>query len=566
MILILLSWIYILFITINLGLGTDKILRLKNSNFVILSILGLFTTTILASIWAIFGRINIEFHIFLLILNIGIFLRLKNEIKVIYISFFKELQSLEKFLKTTLAIIALLILAQCASTPYIIDNESYYIQTIKWINEYGFVKGIANLHLFLAQTSGWHITQSAFNFSFLYDKFNDLSGFCLLLGNIYAILHLNSYFKNKEKNYLIIGLLPLANLFFFSFISSPSPDLPIYILSLIIFFNFLNSYKNLNIETFNTISILILFAIYIKTTAIALILIVLLLFVKHHKFLMPKTIKPISIGLLVLFLFLIKNTIISGYPIFPITSNIFHFDFQIPASMAHFYYDETKRAAFSITQNEFDNMSLFEIFKTWISRPALHGFFNKLIVLLVIITPFFIYKFFNKKAFWVLYGIFIFQIIVLLSSSPQYRFFMNFILLFLFLIASLILNNQKRIILSLYITLLILAFIVIIPINLKAFTTNTFLTSNSTFSINNIVFPYKNSKFDTNYTPIINGNLQYNSPVDNSFFWGTGDGAIPCVNREQINYFETYYKVKPQMRTTNLKDGFYAKNISNESN
>ncbi|KIA98840.1 hypothetical protein OA93_08120 [Flavobacterium sp. KMS] len=566
MILILLSWIYILFTTINLGLGTDKILRLKNSNFIILSILGLFTATILASIWAIFDRINIEFHLFLLIANIGICLKLKNEIKVIYTSFFKELRSLDRSLKIALISITLLILAQCASIPYIIDNESYYIQTIKWINEYGFVKGLANLHLFLAQTSGWHITQSAFNFSFLYDKFNDLSGFCLLLGNIYAILHLNSYFKNKGINYLIIGLLPLANLFFFSFISSPSPDLPIYILSLIIFFSFLSSYKNLNIGTFNTVFILVVFAIYIKTTAIALILIPLLLFIKHYKILIPRIAKPLSIGILVFSLFLIKNTIISGYPLFPITLNIFHFDFQIPVSMVHFYYDETKRAAFSITQNEFDTMSVFEIFKTWISRPALHGLFNKLIVLLLIIMPFFIFKFFNKKTFWVLYGVFVFQIILLLLSSPQYRFFMNFILLFSFLMASLILNNRNRIILVLYISLSILAFIVIFPINLKVFTTNTFLTSNSTFSISNIVYPYKNSKFDTEYKPIINGNLRYNSPVDNSFFWGTGDGAIPCVNKEQIKYFEAYYKIKPQMRTTNLKDGFYAKNISNESN
>ncbi|WP_232067418.1 hypothetical protein, partial [Flavobacterium bizetiae] len=69
MILIVISWIYILFTTINLGFLTDKIVKLKNQNFVITSILGLFSVTLLASIWAIFGRINIEFHIFLLLLN-----------------------------------------------------------------------------------------------------------------------------------------------------------------------------------------------------------------------------------------------------------------------------------------------------------------------------------------------------------------------------------------------------------------------------------------------------------------------------------------------------------------
>ena len=158
MILILLSWIYIVFSTINIGFYTNKKLKLKNSNFVIFSILGLFTTTVFASIWAVFGRINIEFHLIFLILNIGIYLRFKNEIQILYKSFFLELKALTLSLKIALLFIFILILAQCASIPYIIDNESYYIQTIKWINEYGLVKGVANLHLFLGQTSGWHIT------------------------------------------------------------------------------------------------------------------------------------------------------------------------------------------------------------------------------------------------------------------------------------------------------------------------------------------------------------------------------------------------------------------------
>lgn len=167
MILILISWIYILFTTINLGFGFDKILGLKNNNFVITSILGLFSTTIIASVWAIFGRINIEFHVFLLLLNVILLLRFRTAIIETYKSFLLEINDLQNILKIFLTLISFLIIAQCASIPYVIDNESYYIQTIKWLNEYGFVKGLVNLHLFYGQMSGWHIVQSAFNFSFI---------------------------------------------------------------------------------------------------------------------------------------------------------------------------------------------------------------------------------------------------------------------------------------------------------------------------------------------------------------------------------------------------------------
>ncbi|WP_134140880.1 LIC_10190 family membrane protein [Flavobacterium sp. S87F.05.LMB.W.Kidney.N] len=238
MVLIIISWIYILVTTINLGVSFDKLMNLSNKNFVITSILGLFSTTILASIWAIFGRINIEFHIFLILLNIFSFLKFQNSIIDLYKTSLLELQQLPKRLKIVLCIISVLIILQCASIPFVIDNESYYIQTIKWLNEYGFVKGLSNLHLFYGQTSGWHITQSVFNFSFLYKNFNDLSGFCLLLGNVFAIQKLNEYSKNDNKNYLLVGLLPLFNIFFFQFISAPSPDIPVYIFSFIFFFYF----------------------------------------------------------------------------------------------------------------------------------------------------------------------------------------------------------------------------------------------------------------------------------------------------------------------------------------
>ena len=72
MLLIILSWVYIVFTTINLGFGVDKLFKLQNKDFVVTSVLGLFATTILASFWAIFGRINIEFHYLLLTLNLKI--------------------------------------------------------------------------------------------------------------------------------------------------------------------------------------------------------------------------------------------------------------------------------------------------------------------------------------------------------------------------------------------------------------------------------------------------------------------------------------------------------------
>ncbi|WP_281631966.1 LIC_10190 family membrane protein [Flavobacterium luteolum] len=562
MILIAISWIYILFTTINLGFGLDKILNLNTKNFVITSILGLFSATILASIWAIFGRINIEFHIVLLLLNVFLLLKFYNQIINVYKSFLLELQQLQKSLQIILTVISVLIILQCSSIPFVIDNESYYIQTIKWLNEYGFVKGLVNLHLFYGQTSGWHITQSVFSFSFLYKNFNDLSGFCLLLGNVFSIQKLNEYNKNDNKNYLLVGLLPLFNIFFFQFISAPSPDIPVYVFSFILFFYFLENFKNTNSETFNLILILVLFLLYIKNTTLTFAVIPIILLGYHFSSLSKKLLKPAMLTILIAALFIIKNMIICGSPIFPSKINSFTADYAIPNVIQDFYYDQVKYYGFFVSAAQYNKMTLAELFLHWLSMPKLHGLFNKISVFLILIVPFFIYKYQNKKALWILYFVMVLQLLLLGLTSPQYRFFMNFILFFSLFCFTCIFYGKNTIkyflIASLFPTCIVLFF----SVNLNGFSSHKFMLKISNFSIKNIFFPYQNSKSNTTFESIQLGNLKYNSPVKNNFFWANGNGGLPCVDKQQLDYFEKYYHIIPQMRTNNLKDGFYAKDLT----
>lgn len=560
MLLIIVSWIYILFTTINLGIVFDKIIRLKNTDFIITSILGLFSATLLASFWAIFGRINVEFHIVLLVLNLAALALYKKDIYSAYTNFLNALKTLNTFLKYYLIVISILIVAQCSSIPYVIDNESYYIQTIKWINEYGFVKGLVNLHFFLGQVSGWHITQSVFDFSFLYKNFNDLSGFCLLLGNVFAIQKLNIFFENNEKKYLIIGLFPLFNLFFFQFISAPSPDIPVYVFTFIILFYYLDNFKRMTSEIFNLLVTLILFTCYIKNTSITFVLIPLLLLVSNYKILSKDLLKPTVISILVLALFVIKNMIICGSIVFPSKLfNSLNMDYSIPDSIEQFYYDQLKYYGYFIDLNQYNSMSVQELFLRWLSLPKLNGFFNKVIILLVVFIPILIYKFQNKKAYWALYSLMVIQLILLFATSPQYRFFMNFILFFSLFCLALLIRRKKTIYFLLQFSLFVTIAVVFFPINLNRFSNYKFMMEISNFSSDNIIFPNKNTKYDTPFESIKNGNLIYHSPVKNDFFWASGDGDLPTVNKTQIEYFEKYFHITPQLRTQNLKDGFYAK-------
>lgn len=148
MVLILLSWLYIFFTSLTLGIGFSKLFQIKSHNLVITPILGLFGVTLLASFWAILGPISIAFHLFLLGSTIALGYHFKSNLIGIVKNGFEQFSSFSLWLKVLLGMNSLLILAQSAALPFVVDNETYYLQTIKWLNEYGLVPGLANLHLF----------------------------------------------------------------------------------------------------------------------------------------------------------------------------------------------------------------------------------------------------------------------------------------------------------------------------------------------------------------------------------------------------------------------------------
>ena len=564
MLLILLSWLYILTVSTIIGVTINRVLQLQKQDNVITIIFGFFGVTILASIWAIPFAINGLFHAFLL--SITIFLSYLNFKRIIV--FWQQLKAilfeLSAFFKILLAAISILILAQSASPPFIIDNESYYIQTIKWLNEFGFVNGLVNLHVFLGQTSGWHILQSAFNFSFIYNRFNDLSALALLLGNVYAVFRLNDYISKKEssKSNLIFGLFPLANVVFFQFISAPSPDIAIYVLSFILLHQFILCYTSYTKQAFFTIVMFSIFMAFIKLTALPFCLFALILYKRYFIFTRSTTSIIVLFGSLTLLLFAIKNLIITGNLIFPLQGiESLKTSWSLPENIETYFANYTKPYAYHLTAETFESASYFTRLKSWLLAPNLHGIFNIFMILLLVVIPFVILKSKNKKGLFIIYTVAVITMIFLFFTSPQYRFFFPFILCFSLLLASKILIHKKSIQIVLVLCVILAAIPLFFKINNQQLSTNKQLAVSSTFSSEYLITPYKNSKYSEEYKTLQLENTSINTPTSVDFFWGTGNVPLPALNQEQLEFFKTHFNVIPQQRSENLKDGFIGKEI-----
>lgn len=557
MLLIFLTWLLLPLFFIPSGIAVKSIFKIETTGVFIPIFLGLFIQCFLLTCCSFFFKIGFTVFIINFFIQISIFIWKTKEIKQSVNKTITDLNSLSTISKFTILTVIFFSLIKCAQFPFIIDNESYYLQTIKWINEYGFVKGLGNLHIFIAQSSPFHVLQAGFNFNFLTDRINDLNGFILVLSSGYYIIEFEKkHILNKKIHW--IGLIVIFNILFFQFINAPSPDLLIILLSQVIFYIYLE--KENNLSNFKIIIILFLFLFFIKITIAPIGLLILFILAIDKK----RIWFFVSFSIVITMVLILKNIIITGYPFFPFNFSAVNVDWRIPESLLNFISDTTKKAGY-FKGNFIKNPTLFTKLSSWFQLGGINRLFNNGILLLFVLVPF-TREFKLNIKYKRLYFILIIHFIILLFTSPQFRFFLpEFVFLFV-LFLQFIINYFKisfQIIRLLLLTAILFPLLLVEFVNYKIFTQNKLHQTKSDYQWSQIFIPEKNSKYSKiKFEKIKDGNLGYNSPKENFFFYGTGIGDLPCVNKVQIDYFKKRYFILPQQRTSDLNDGFYSKNIT----
>ncbi|HXB29165.1 MAG TPA: hypothetical protein VNW49_05065 [Puia sp.] len=216
------------------------------------------------------------------------------------------------------------------------DTASYHIQMVKWIQEFGSVPGIANLHMRFGFNSSWFSSIGLLSYPFpglnTYITLNGLLcvWFCyFLLEKTFAFSKAGVSGKplNQEVGTLILLVLSLFN---WSIIrgsaSSANYD---FISTCCIAVLFINLYNNQNKAPIEWL----IWPVYLFTVRIMNFPLLILSMVYIFHFLKPVPIKRL---LLILFFggfiivpFLIRNIILSGYLFFPVYQlDFFSFDWK----------------------------------------------------------------------------------------------------------------------------------------------------------------------------------------------------------------------------------------------
>lgn len=309
---------------------------------------GILGTTFYAQAFSIFYRVYIEANIVLIVLLVVYALWQQKYIgrtilrwKAAYAFMGKW-----KYLLHAIIYLAIIAFALCSSGPAkLVDTDWYHAQTIRWIEEFGCVKGNANLFYNLGFNNAQHYYDALFSMKcFLGQSLRGTGGFFGLIIFIHGILRLCHFKKDSHHIADVLAVWEVAySIIVTAFFADPYVDTLPNVLVLFIMTEWiaLLEEKKEDTDWFGFYCLMAVFATICKTSVA---MIVLLTAYPVYLLIKQKKAKQIPVYLGVGFVsalpYLITNVLTSGYAIFLLSSvDIFNVPWKVDKEVVKYCVD-----------------------------------------------------------------------------------------------------------------------------------------------------------------------------------------------------------------------------------
>lgn len=340
---------------------TNKKNEIPQSSFCLIT--GLIFLTLTAQWLVLFfpltGHIKISLGILLFVSVIFLWKKFCQAVGRLY----KEVNDLSFLSKLLLILLWLIILMINAGPTLMDDTDSYHIQMVKWIQEYGTVPGLANLHERFGFNSSWFSSIALFSFSPA-----TAGGFTVLNGvvSLWFCFYLLSACSRQIKQGSHPAALSCVAFLAFSVLLWPlirgnaataNYD---FITTIVVVLLFMDRFLAREPQPIPGVEWL-LWPVYLFTVRIinfpVLLLSLFSLFFLLRKKNIGEYIFPIFCGMLLMIAFLARNILLSGYPFYPATYFSFYpadwkADPALMEQLVHFikYYGRVSTAYQNISQ------------------------------------------------------------------------------------------------------------------------------------------------------------------------------------------------------------------------
>lgn len=318
-------------------IGRTKGLRCRFLSSYILAGIGF--VTFLSELLSLFMKVGLVANIILIVLSL-LWIVLFRKDYVYILSRVKE-----EISPTRIIVIGILFLlfAYGSSHGFMhYDSDLYHAQSIRWIEEYGVVKGLGNLHTRLAYNSASFCLTALYSMSFLNGQsYHVCAGF---LAFIIAVLCMGLFKKESIKVFKLSNIVRVVAIYYiltiFDEMVSPASDYFMVLMT----FGIMILYMEL-IEGHETDALpyafLVLLCLVVISIKVSGALVILLSAYPIYLFIKAKdtgsVIKFSILGIVTVVPFLIRNVILSGYLLYPFPSiDIFDFEYKMPSWVAEF--------------------------------------------------------------------------------------------------------------------------------------------------------------------------------------------------------------------------------------
>lgn len=406
MITVMLIWLYVIITTYLVGYSFLKMMSswpgmatLKNGivkkykthfreSYIVT---GIVVVTVFSEIFSIFQGVGLKANIILILYCVVSAVYYREEL-------LEDLQDMHHVLSSNLDGIfyILIFLLMAYGTSHGImhyDSDLYHAQAIHWIEDYGIVKGLGNLHVRLAYNSASFALSALYSMAFFGGQsYHVMAGFfalllawqCLDIKNVVRRGHIVlSDFARVAAIYYLFTI--------YDEMVAPASD---YFLQTMVFYtiiHWLDMYvrHEKSYVPYIQLTMLGVYAVTIKLSAAPMVLLAIIpIYMLFHDRTKEKM-KAFGISiLLVLFIvlpFLTRNVIISGWVLYPVTIlDFFGFDWEIPKGVAEF--DALEIKTFGRGYNDVTNyghVTMKEWVPHWFSSLSM---MNKAMVVLALVA------------------------------------------------------------------------------------------------------------------------------------------------------------------------------------
>lgn len=349
MVMVLINWLYIAVTSFLAGYGIlglfANLFDYKIKHGIAYFWAGLAFVTVYAQFYSLFEGVSTTANILLCVICLGSGLLHKKSMGVY---FGEQIQGFrtEKW-RVPVMFFLILLFAYGTSRGYMhFDTSLYHAQSIRWIEEYGIVPGLANVQSRFGYNSAAFPLTAFYSMKGIFGQsLHATAGFFALLAS-FSALDLFKVFTEKKvslADFARIGLVFYLGVIF-SQMMSPASDYYAQVLLFVILILWLEEdayQKETGIQKATPYGLLCVLIVYAVTIKFSVAVLLLLVIKPAFMLLKAKDGKQIAICIVTGFVaalpFFIRNVVISGWLLYPFAAiDLFNVDWKIPKGQVQY--------------------------------------------------------------------------------------------------------------------------------------------------------------------------------------------------------------------------------------